>query len=137
MVEILLVVAIMVALGGLSVVASQAFSNRDSLDTASNILVQTIRRAQILSQSVDGDSTWGVYVDSQNVVLFQGATYATRDAAFDELFELDGNLFASGMSEIVFDRFTGEPQTTGTMTLGTTLGENKNIVINSKGMIEY
>jgi len=43
----------------------------------------------------------------------------------------------SGITEVVFTKFTGLPQTAGTITLTSSTNEMRNIVINQKGMVSY
>ena len=135
--EILLSVAIIAIIAGTSIPIYQSFQVRNDLDVVANSIVQTLRRAQVLSQSSDGDSSWGVYIQSTSTVLFKGSSYALRTSALDEIFEVPGSLTPTGVLEIVFTKFTGEPQVTGTTTLTSTTNETRNIYINSKGMINF
>ncbi len=134
--EVLLSVAIITLIAGLGTPIYQAFQVRNDLDVATNTISQSLRRAQVLSQSVDGDSSWGLYVQNGEVALFQGVSYASRNTSFDEVFDLPGSITPSGISEIVYSKFTGEPQVTGTITLTSSTNETRNITINEKGMID-
>ena len=98
-------------------------------------IVETLSRAQILSQAVDDDISWGVYITSGSVILFKGVNYASRDITYDEIFEIPTNIVLSGLSEIVFAKFLGLPQTFGTIILTSNTNETRNIVVNSKGMV--
>lgn len=91
----------------------------------------------MLSQGIDGDTTWGVKVQSGSIVLFKGATYAGRDPAFDEVFNMPGTITPSGLGEVVFAKFSGEPQAMGTVTLTSSTSETRTITINEKGTITY
>lgn len=135
--EVLLSVALLALLTGMGAPVYQAMQNRNSLDISTNSLVQSLRRAQLLSQASEGDSSWGVKVQSGSIVLFRGSSYAARNAGYDEIFDIPTNIILSGVNEIVFDKLSGLPQTTGTMTLTSTAGETRNMTVNEKGMISY
>lgn len=135
--EVVLTMAVLVILTGLSIPLYQAFQVKNDLAVSEEMIVQALRRAQMLSQGVDGDTTWGVSVASGSVVLFQGTSYASRDASFDETYDMSGSITPSGVSEVVFAAFTGSPQTTGTMTLTSSNNETQTVTINAKGVSAY
>ncbi len=134
--ELLLSVAVISALAGLSLPVYRTLLSKNDLDIAAVTVVQTARRAQVLSQSVDGDATWGVKIQSGSIVLFKGTSYALRDTLLDETFDLPGSIGVSGTTEYVFSKFTGFPQTTGTATLATS-NDTRTVTINEKGMVSY
>lgn len=135
--EMLLSIAAIAVIAGISVPVYQSFQVRNDLDVAAVTIVQTSRRAQALAQAVDGDTSWGIRMQSGSIVMFKGASYAGRDAAFDEIFQVPTSIVPSGVSEIVFTKFSGHPQTTGSITLSSNTNETRNIAINAKGAISY
>lgn len=135
--EILLSIALIALLAGIAAPIYQSFQVRNDLDIAANTVAQTLRRAELLSQAVDGDVSWGVSIQSGSITLFQGVSYAGRNSDFDEIFDMPTSITPSGLQEIVFSRFSGEPQTTGTCTLTSSINEIRTITINEKGTIEY
>lgn len=136
--EVILTVAIIGILTGLSVPVYRQLQLRNDVDVALNTAVQSLRRAQVLSQSVDGDVSWGLKVNSgSDITLFKGSSFALRDVSYDEVFELPSSITASGATEIVFTKFSGHPSTTGNMTLTSADNDTRQLTINSKGMIEY
>lgn len=136
-VEVLLSIGMLAVIAGISVPVFQSFQVRNDLDDIAISVVQTLRRAQVLSQAVDGDTTWGVRVESGLVALFKGATYATRDTGFDETFDIPGSLVPSGLQEVVFGKLTGVPQGAGSITLTSNANETRIITINAKGTLSY
>lgn len=134
--EMLLSVAVIATLAGLSLPVFRTMLTKNDLDIAAVTTAQTLRRAQVLSQAVDGDTSWGVKVQSGSIVVFKGASYATRDTTFDEIFDVPTTISISGATEIVFAKFTGFTQTTGTIFLSTE-GDSRSISINEKGTLTY
>jgi prepilin-type N-terminal cleavage/methylation domain-containing protein len=135
--EVLLSIAAMTIIAGISIPVYGAFQTRNDLDITTVEAAQTLRRAQVLSQAVDGDTSWGASVHSGGITLFKGASYATRDANFDEVFDVPASIVPSGVSEVVFTKFSGVPQTTGTITLTSSANETRNVTVNQKGTVSY
>jgi prepilin-type N-terminal cleavage/methylation domain-containing protein len=137
LIEMLLSLAIIGIIAGFSVPVYQSFMVRNDLDIAVGTVAQTLRRAQMESEAMRGDSTWGVHIGSGAITLFRGGAYATRDTDYDEDNAFPSTISSSGISEIVFDRLTGDPQAVGTITLSSTNGDARTLTINEKGTISY
>lgn len=135
--EVLLSIATVSIIAGIGIPIYQSLQVRNDLDIAAITIAQNFRRAQILSQAMDNDTNWGVRVQSGSITLFQGTSYAGRDANFDELFDVPTSITPSGVQEVVFTKFSGEPQTIGTVILTTNTNETRSITINAKGMVSY
>lgn len=133
----LLSISLITIIAGISVPVYQSFQVRNDLDIATTTLAQSLRRAEVLAQAVDGDISWGVSIQSGNITLFKGTSYAARDTALDEVFDVPTSIAPSGVSEIVFAKFTGLPTSTGTITLTSNINETRAITINAKGMVSY
>ncbi|MBT6067810.1 prepilin-type N-terminal cleavage/methylation domain-containing protein [bacterium] len=137
LIELILVIVFIGVLAGLSAPIYNRFQNSNSVELASMELVQSLRRAQVLSRSSDGDSNWGVYIASGQITLFKGISYAARDLAYDENYTIAEVIIVSGLQEIVFDKFSGDPQSTGSTIFTINVNANKTITINAKGVLTY
>lgn len=135
--EVLLSLAAIALISGISIPVYQSFQARNDLDIAATTYAQTLRRAQALSQAVDGDTAWGVYITSGSITLFRGISYIARDSNFDEVFDMPASITPSGIVEIIFTKFTGLPQTTGSVTLTSDANETRVITINARGTVNY
>lgn len=137
LIEIILSLATITVIAGISLPIYESFQVRSDLDIATVTIVQSIRQAQILAQASDRDTSWGIHVQNGSITLFKGTGYATRDTSFDELFDMPTSITASGMTEIVCVKFSGLPQTIGTLTLTSNTNETRTITINAQGMVSY
>jgi prepilin-type N-terminal cleavage/methylation domain-containing protein len=135
--EVLLSVAIMSLLAGLSLPVYESFARRNDLDVTTQSTVNAIRRAESYARAVQGDSLWGVKFQASGMTLFKGATYAARDTSFDEVITVPGAVTVSGLSEVDFAKVTALPNTTGTVTLTSTTNDTRTITLNAKGMVDY
>lgn len=134
--ELLLSVAVISTLAGLSLPVYRTLLQKNDLDIAVVSVAQSLRRSQMLSQAVDGDTTWGVKAQSGSIVMFKGVSFAARDANFDETFDVPSTISMSGVTEIIFAKFTGFPQTTGVINLSTEI-DSRTVSINGKGTVSY
>lgn len=137
MIEITLSVAMLSLIFGMSVPMYRTFSIRNDLDIATNQIAQSLRRAQTLSQVGDGDTSWGVHVSVGSILIYKGASYASRDVSFDEDTSISSSIVPTGLNDVVFGKVTGMPQSTGTFILTSISSEIRNVTINQKGMVEY
>lgn len=137
LIELMLSVAAIGIIAGISIPIYQSFQMRNDLDIAAATIAQSARRAQALSQAVDGDTSWGINIQSGSITIFKGANYTARDTDFDEVFEVPTSIAPSGVAEIVFTKFTGLPQTTGAITLTSISNETRIITINEKGAVNH
>lgn len=135
--EVLLSLSIIVIIGAMTIPLYGTFMNRNELDIATVTIAQNLRRAQALSQSGDGDTSWGVHVGVGSILLYKGTSYVLRDSSFDENTSIPTTIVPSGITDVTFTKVSGTPQTTGTFTLTSQANEIRNVTINEKGMVEY
>jgi len=137
LIEVIMSIAAMAVIAGISIPVYQSLQVKNDLDIAAVTIAQSLRRAQLLSEAVDGDISWGVAVQSGSIAVFKGTSYAARDGSYDELFDVPTSITPSGVSEVVFAKFTGLPQAAGTITLTSNTNEIRNVTINQKGAVNY
>lgn len=136
--ELVLSVALFAVLVGAGYPVYQSFASRADLNQATETVVHALRRTQLLARSGAGDSAWGLDIAPSRLVIFRGENYGIRDQAFDERFELSDNVMASGVLDVVFTRFSGEPIGVGAVTLIVPLGQGTRLISwNAKGVIAY
>ncbi len=135
--EILISVALIGILGAITAPLYQSFEQKNELDLAALNLAQVIRRAELLAQSVSGDSSWGIKVQTTTLTVFKGTTFTGRDANFDENTDFSEAISATGTLEIVFSKLYGLPQPTGTIIFSNTNQDSRSVTINAKGTAIY
>lgn len=138
LIEVLLSVAIISLITGMSLPVLASFNDRNDLDLTAQGIVSQLRRAQTYARAVNGDSQWGVYAQNGSAVLFKGSSYAARDTSYDEPTTISPTVTVTGLSEFLFAKLDGTPSTTGSVTLtNTNTNETRTITINAKGMVSY
>ncbi len=106
--ELLVVVAILMILGGTGMVVSGMFLNRRSGGEAVRVLRGALREAELNSIAAKGGLRWGVRTGGQTITVFAGDSFANRDSAWDEVWHLSRSASVDS-HEIVFKKFSGYP----------------------------
>lgn len=135
LIEILLSVAIISIVASLSLPILASFNDRNDLDITTQGIVQAIRRAQTYARGVNGDSQWGLRIQSGSATVFK---VGASDTSYDETTIIPPIITPTGLSEVVFSKLEGAPSQTGTITLtNTNTNETRAITINAEGMVSY
>ena len=135
--EIILVVAMIAIIASLAPPVFMRFQKKIGFDSTVSTYVSSLYRAQNLSEAVKNDSSWGVKITSNDVTIFKGSSFDTRDQTFDDVSNLFSYLEITGSTEFVFKKMYGTPILFGTTTISNQFGDIKNISVNSTGLISF
>lgn len=134
--EILFVMGLFVFLGAISLPYSIDAYKHYILSTETQMIVGVLRRAQDMAISNKYGDSFGVSVQQNQYILFQGTSYSSRNVPFDEFYPKSESITVTPINETVFQQLSGKPGQTTTLTLTTTVGTQK-IDINSQGTINW
>ena len=136
LIELVLVIALSAfLLGGGAVIYSRMQQDSD-LQANTQLTLQAVSLARSNTAGAFVDSGWGVYFQGQQVIVFQGNNYASRNTTYDVQFSLLGNYTLSGTNEITFSKNNLKPNTGGSITISN--GNLSQILtINALGTVEY
>ncbi len=135
LIEILLTMSLVAIVGLLSAPFYGRFIVSQEVGVALDELEGSLRKAQAYAMVGKNDARWGVSVDADRITLFQGDSYVGRNAAFDEVYDIQGGVVITGVGEVIFSRVTGRPDTTPTVTVSGN-GVTEIFVMNSEGVLE-
>jgi len=79
----------------------------------------------------------GVHITPGAYTIFQGATFATRDSAVDEVIQTKAPVTVTGINDIVFSQLSGNASPVGTTTIADPTNHSSVISINSEGQISW
>lgn len=134
--EVLLVIAIITIIAGFSLPVYQLLTIKNDLDVTASSITQSLRRAQLFSRGVVGDSNWGVKIQMGNLTLYKGPSFSSRDTSSDELTSLPPEVNVSGLDEINFTKLYGATQNNGIISLSVPRLNDINIFVNEKGTVD-
>ncbi len=147
LIEVLISVALLSAVGGFSLYMSmddtRSYTFRDDRDR----IVSVLQRARSQSmhsvcreENCESALPHGVYRNGQELILFEGVSYAARDEQFDEHIGLhSGAIALEGFSEAVFAPISGTVTVApvGELSLAVSdgMGRKSEITLNAEGRI--
>jgi len=133
-VELILVIALIALIGGTTVPLASNFLVRNFLKNKTNELSSSLKTAQLNTLAGKEASQWGVNISSTQITMFKGASFATRDVAFDQKFQIPSSLTIT-QDEIVFQQLTGNPDATATLTIASNANDSNQVTVNQVGTI--
>jgi len=135
LIELLLVISAMSIVSVLSISFYSRFLLQNAVSNTQDQIVGQLRKAQIYAMMGKQNSGWGVNYASNTLTLFKGSTFATRTAAFDEIFMINPNVTITGLTEVDFARITGIPGTTASITISSNNNNSKTVTVSAQGMV--
>jgi prepilin-type N-terminal cleavage/methylation domain-containing protein len=132
-IELILVVSLMLLLGTMGTAFTGRFFTQNAVENTTDQLIGDFRKAQMSAMMGQQNSNWGVNFASNTITLYKGNSFATRTAAFDEKFTVNGSISITGFTDLNFTGMTGLPNATPTVTISGT-GSTDTITINSQGV---
>lgn len=136
LIEVMVVVAIFSVITFIAIGVGAGGFTKNQITVESENLTSVLRVAQARSVSGHQGDVWGVHVTSSDYTLFLGSDYATRDTAYDAVYDLPSGLVASGLTDVVFEIRSGETSDVGSITLTNSgTGDTVTLSINQHGQV--
>lgn len=120
--EVIIVIAIV---GILVAVVSPQFSkmkNSQIIKNASSDIISSLNKAQSQTRASLDSSPYGVHFQSDKIIIFKGITFSANDANNQNINIVSPAIISNialtnGATSIYFNRLTGLPSGTGTITV--------------------
>lgn len=145
LIEILLVSAVVVILLlATAAPLTQSFQAYAVVDGTRGELVQQLRLAQARAQARLRSAEFGIELESNRYIRYQGTRYAQRDPTYDEVFPLDIGVTLSflgftqgiGPIDLHFSGGSGFPNERGTIAVTHRSGRRAFVTVNTAGLIQ-
>lgn len=141
LIEVLIVVAI---IGVLSMIGANAFkktSESENLNQQSAVALGMVEEARNNALASLNDSEYGIRFASTSVTLFRGKVYSVSSS--NKIYTYTNGVYSApisivGGNDIYFNRISGEPSATGTITFKTSTNGalSKIMTISGTGIIQ-
>ena len=131
LIELLIVMAIIGILAGVFVTGYKGVQNLRDPIQATRTYQYALADASDRARMMDSDSAWGVEITAGKIVTFSGTSYAARITANDKLYSLPSTVSTTGITDVLFAKFTGTPSVTGTTSFATALSTSSVIILPS------
>lgn len=135
LIEILLAIGIFILLAAIVAPVGLDFYLNYQLVSETRLLTSVLSQARNLAMVNYNQSSHGVYIGSDNFVLFQGGSYASREVSQDRAFPRATAVGVTGPGELVFAALSGRTAST-TLTMSDSRKTNI-IYINEEGTITF
>jgi prepilin-type N-terminal cleavage/methylation domain-containing protein len=140
LVELLVVFSILVIIVSLTMIGFRNYAGFQQYNQAVNDVVFVLNEARLSARSAKGDEAHGVKVTTDSLTQFVGDAFTSGDpeniTSSYELVTLTHDL-AGGVDEIRFEKLTGLPSATGTITIvGTAFEATTTIEVTGTGVVQ-
>lgn len=120
--ETLVVISI---IGIITAVVLPQFSkikNSQVLKSASGDIISSFKKAETETRASKDSSSYGVHFQSDKIIIFKGVTFSANDANNQDIdiirpATISNISLSGGATDIYFNRLTGTPSATGTVTI--------------------
>ena len=127
--------AILATLVGLTAMVENRALNLQQAEQAAELLRIELVSARTESIANTHDGRWGVHIENNVIVQFQGDGYDVRDAAYDKRLEFAEDVTVSGTRDYVFERPSGLPLNNGETDFSN-IGSAYRVTVNRYGAVE-
>jgi len=137
-IELFIVVGIMLITAAAAAPFYSGLQVSAQLNESNAQIAQNLRLARGQSVARLNNTAHGVKFLANSYVIYQGASYAGRDTAYDRAVAIDSPLSLSTTftnDEVNFAMATGIPSNTGTTTLVHSAGGSRSVYLNSFGVV--
>ncbi|PJC65463.1 MAG: hypothetical protein CO020_00525 [Candidatus Colwellbacteria bacterium CG_4_9_14_0_2_um_filter_50_12] len=134
--EIIIVVALFAILAALGLFIGLDLYRGYALASERSTVVNILEKARSQSVNNINQTPHGVHFTGSAYVIFQGASYASRDQSYDEVITSAPGVTAGGVTETVFTQLEGSANPTGEVTVSNGL-KSMTISINNEGRINW
>ncbi|MBU6501142.1 MAG: prepilin-type N-terminal cleavage/methylation domain-containing protein [Patescibacteria group bacterium] len=136
LIELVVVIALLAIIFGYVLQIGYQFYASQVLVSERDSIVNLLHRARSLALDNYNQANHGLYITDASYTVFQGNSYAARNADFDEVFNRAGGISLSGPSEIVFSAINGSSNVSGTMAFYNNTG-GFSVSVNGEGRINW
>lgn len=133
--ELIVVITITLVLIGITTAVAWRAVSVQEIDRARELVRSELTTAQNDALAGTRDATWGVAFSGNTLTRFQGASFATRNPAYDRVTIFSAAISITGAPEIVFARTEGIPASPATLTITDGI-RSAMVVVSTAGAID-
>ena len=136
-IELLVVLAVLGVMVSIALPQFSKMRENQVLKSGVQDILSSLDKARSQTLASLNSSEYGVHFEADKIIIFKGTDFSTRDTAKDETINIiTPAVLSSGTltlpANIYFNRLSGSPSTTGTVTISTS-SYSKTITISTTG----
>jgi prepilin-type N-terminal cleavage/methylation domain-containing protein len=133
LIELLTVIAIFGIVMSITLVAFVSYRHNQALELATHSILSALAEARSMTLSSINAKRYGIHIETNSITLFQGSEYSASDPSnvvnpLDSAAEISAFLSGGG-SDVVFERLTGNANTSGTILITSVSDPSKSAMI--------
>ena len=136
-IELLVTIAILGMLLGVSVVSFASYNRRQAVFATAAAVGQSLRDARARTLASVAGSQYGVKVDGDRFTFFQGSVFSSSTPTNNTFMYASGVSASSSISTFIFERVTGNSSASGTISVYQTSSANvvKYVKVQTTGLV--
>lgn len=134
--EVMLSLAFIAVLSALPFLWTRFSLSTNDLRLTEQVIVHGLRQGQLFARAEMNDASWGVKIGTSSIVLFEGESYDARMSGSDRTMPYPNTVLITGIDEVVYEKFTGEPRVTGEIMVGDA-NSLHTITLRTHGLLDY
>ena len=134
LIELLVVIGIMSIVAGFVMSTYVEVRKAGEPSRAGAIYANALREAQLRALNMQEDTSWGLTVTDNRVIVFSGSTYSGRVVARDKSYQLPHGVTITGPTNILFAKFTGLSSNISTTTFANAYASSSVFITSGGGI---
>ena len=135
--EPIIVIALVFVIGVIIIPSYRGYALNSELVVARDVMVQALNQAQNRAHSGEGDSSWGVHIETGRIIIFKGDSFSSFNPLTDMDFKMPPRIFVLEERDVVFDKVTGLPDWSGDIVLNNAADQSILLNVNEQGVVNY
>lgn len=121
-IEMIIVLSVLGIIFAITLPQFSEIKNSQVLKSASGDIISSFKKAETETRASKDSSSYGVHFQSDKIIIFKGATFSANDANNQDVdiirpATISNISLSGGATDIYFNRLTGTPSATGTVTI--------------------
>ena len=141
LVEVLFIIGIVVLMAVISYPQFSKIKSLQVVKSAGGDVISSLEKAQSQTRASLNSSAYGVHFQSDKIIIFKGTTFSANDGNNQAIniispATISNISLTGGASDIYFNRLTGKPSASGTVTISVASASvSKTITISATGAV--
>ena len=135
--EVVISVAILTTMAGTGAFFMTKFLGQSNLRSEHSLVLSLLREARTFSLANRNSKPHGVKILGSTYVIFEGWSYAGRDATYDTSYGRDANISIAGPDEILFYNLSGRSANSTLAFTHASTTTTYTINVNTEGSIDW
>jgi prepilin-type N-terminal cleavage/methylation domain-containing protein len=137
LIELLVVISLAGIIFSITVPLGVDYIAKNNISVAKTTIVSAIRTAQQHSINMVDDTRWGIYTNTDHLIMYAGDSYGSRDTDLDLRHDIPTGIEMTSGLDINFASMTGIPSTNANIVLSSLQAPSRTVQLDNDGVIAH